>query len=138
MASTDRTRQSFDAFQIRRGVVHKKGCYYYGLNKSPDLQVKKGWEQEGTVTRRSIIIFLNAVNVIFNLISKLPSRFFLMGHVKNIVYNRPIHNEEDLRNRLQEAFGTITPEIVRASKLNLLRRAQLCLEMNGRNFQHLL
>jgi hypothetical protein len=24
---TDRARQSFDAFQIRRGVVHKKGCY---------------------------------------------------------------------------------------------------------------
>jgi hypothetical protein len=26
-ASTDRARQSFDAFQIRRGVVHKKACY---------------------------------------------------------------------------------------------------------------
>jgi hypothetical protein len=55
-----------------------------------------------------------------------------------IVYNRPIHNEKDLRNRLQEAFGTITPEMVRASKLNLLRRAQLCLEMNGGHFEHLL
>jgi hypothetical protein len=64
--------------------------------------------------------------------------FFLWEYVKN-VYNRPIHNEEDLRNRLwQEAFGTITPEMVRASKLNLLRRAQLCLEMNGGHFEHLL
>jgi hypothetical protein len=26
-ASTEEARQSFDAFQIRRGVVHKKGCY---------------------------------------------------------------------------------------------------------------
>jgi hypothetical protein len=62
---------------------------------------------------------------------------FVFGCVKNVVYNRPIHNEEDLRNRLQETFGTITPEMVRASKLNL-RRAQLCLEMNGGHFEHLL
>jgi hypothetical protein len=60
------------------------------------------------------------------------------GYVKNVVYNRPIHNEEDLRNRLEEAFGTITPEMVRGSKLKLLRRAQLCLEMNDGHFEHLL
>jgi hypothetical protein len=52
-----------------------------------------------------------------------PLDFFLLGYVKNVVYNnRPIHNE-DLRNRLQEAFETITPEMVRASKLNLLSTA---------------
>jgi hypothetical protein len=49
-----------------------------------------------------------------------------------------ITRKEDLRNRLQEDFGTITPEMVRASKLNLLRRAQLCREMNGGHFEHLL
>jgi hypothetical protein len=57
-----------------------------------------------------------------------PLDFFLWGHVQNIVYNRPIHNEEDLRNRLQETFGTTTPEIVRTSKLSLLWRAQRCRE----------
>jgi hypothetical protein len=67
-----------------------------------------------------------------------PLDFFLWGYVKNVVYNRPIHNEEDLRNRLQGALGTITSEMVRTSKLNLLRRAPLCLEMNGGHFQHLL
>jgi hypothetical protein len=67
-----------------------------------------------------------------------PLDFFLWGYVKIVVYNRPIHNEEDFRNRLQGVFGTITPEMVRASKLNLLRRAQLCLEMNGGHFEHLL
>jgi hypothetical protein len=64
-----------------------------------------------------------------------PLDFFLWGHVKNVIYNRPMHKEEDLRNRLQEAFGTITAEMVRACKL---RRAQLCLEMNGGHFEHLL
>jgi hypothetical protein len=54
-------------------------------------------------------------------------------------YLQPTHSyEEDLRNRLEEAFGTITPEMVRASKLNLLRRAQLCIEMNGGHFEHFL
>jgi hypothetical protein len=57
--------------------------------------------------------------------------FFVEGHVKNVVYNRPIHNEEDLRNRLQEVFETITPEMVKTSKLSLPRRAQLRIEMNG-------
>jgi hypothetical protein len=27
-----------------------------------------------------------------------PLDFFLWGYVKNLVYHRPIHNEEDLRN----------------------------------------
>jgi hypothetical protein len=66
-----------------------------------------------------------------------PLDFFWWGHVKN-VYNWPIHNEEDLRNRLQGSFGTITPKMVRASKLSLLQRAQLCVEMNGGHFEHLL
>jgi hypothetical protein len=67
-----------------------------------------------------------------------PLDFFLWGHVKNVVYNRPIHNEEDLLNKLQEAFGTMPPEMVRVSKLTLLRCAQLCREMNGGHFEYLL
>jgi hypothetical protein len=40
----------------------------------------------------------------------------LNGGREKCYLHRPIHNEEDIRNRLQ-AFGTITPEMVRASKL---------------------
>jgi hypothetical protein len=55
-----------EEWSIRRVATHN------GLNKSTVLQVKNRREQEGTVSRRPIIIFLVAVNVIFNLISKLP------------------------------------------------------------------
>jgi hypothetical protein len=68
-----------------------------------------------------------------------PLDFFLWGHVKNVVYRHPIDTEEQqLKGRIQEAFATITPEMVRNSKRSLLRRARLCLQMNGGHFEHLL
>jgi hypothetical protein len=65
-----------EGWSIRRVTIH------YGINNSTVLQVTKRWEQEGTVIKRPIIIFLNAVNVIFNLISKLPV------HTDKILQNR--------------------------------------------------
>jgi hypothetical protein len=69
-----------------------------------------------------------------------PLDFFLWGHVKNIVYRGPIVTEEQLSGRVQETFATITetPEMVTNSKLSLLRRARLYLQMNGGHFDHLL
>jgi hypothetical protein len=65
-----------------------------------------------------------------------PLDFFLWGYVKNVVYRHPIDTEEKLRGRIQEAFATITPEMVTNSKRSLLRRARLCLQMNGDHFEH--
>jgi hypothetical protein len=65
-----------------------------------------------------------------------PLDFFLWGYVKNVVYRHPIDTEEKLRGRIQEAFATITPEMVTNSKRSLLRRARLCLQMNGGHFEH--
>jgi hypothetical protein len=45
---------------------------------------------------------------------------------------------EQFRSYVQEAFATITPEMVTNSKLNLLRLARLCLQMNGGHFEHFL
>jgi hypothetical protein len=45
---------------------------------------------------------------------------------------------EQFRSCVQEAFATITPEMVTNSKLNLLRLARLCLQMNGGHFEHFL
>jgi hypothetical protein len=66
------------------------------------------------------------------------SGFLFCGHVKNIVYRSPIATEEQLRGRVQEAFATITPEMITNSKLSFLRLARLCLQMNGGHFEHLL
>jgi hypothetical protein len=65
-----------------------------------------------------------------------PLDFFLWGYVKNIVYRSPIATEEQRRGCVQEAFATITPEMVTNSKLSLLQLAQLCLQMNGGHFKH--
>lgn len=67
-----------------------------------------------------------------------PLDFFLWGHVKSIVYREPVNTEAELRDRLQEAFQTVTPDMINNSQASLIRRAQLCVQMNGRNFEHLL
>jgi hypothetical protein len=45
---------------------------------------------------------------------------------------------EQFRGCVQEAFATITPEMVTNSELSLLRLARLCLQMNGGHFEHFL
>ena len=67
-----------------------------------------------------------------------PLDFFLWGHVKNVVYRHAIETEEELRNLIQEAFNAVTPQMIMESKLSLLRRARLCLQMNGGHFEQLL
>jgi hypothetical protein len=50
------------------------------------------------------------------------------------------NTEEELRARIEESFTAVTPPMIldSTSKLNLLRRARLCLQMNGALFEHLL
>jgi hypothetical protein len=68
-----------------------------------------------------------------------PLDFFLWGHLKFLIYRRPINSEADLRVRIQEAFISVTEEIItNATTRSLLRRAQLCIQMNGGHFEHLL
>jgi hypothetical protein len=59
--------------------------------------------------------------------------------LKSIIYRRPINSETDLRVRIQEAFVSVTEEMItNATTRSLLRRAQLCIQMNGGHFEHLL
>lgn len=68
-----------------------------------------------------------------------PLDFFLWGHLKSNVYRLPIDTEADLRARIQDALGSVTTEMItNATTRSLLRRAQLCLQMNGGHFEHLL
>jgi hypothetical protein len=62
-----------------------------------------------------------------------------LNHLKSIIYRRPINSETDLRVRIQEAFVSVTEEMItNATTRSLLRRAQLCIQMNGGHFEHLL
>lgn len=68
-----------------------------------------------------------------------PMDFFFWGHLKQYVYQREaIQNEEELHDRIVEGLATITAEMIRKSGQNLLKRAQLCLQIGGGHFEHLL
>lgn len=64
--------------------------------------------------------------------------FFLWGYVKNIVYDAPPTTKDDMKRRIQNAFHSITPQVLLNVRQSFERRLQLCIEENGRQFEHLM
>lgn len=65
--------------------------------------------------------------------------FFIWGTVKNQVYHSPLTTKEDCIQRVRESFQTLPPDSIRkATHAQLIKRCEKCLEMQGRNFEHLL
>ncbi|KAL1493792.1 hypothetical protein ABEB36_009481 [Hypothenemus hampei] len=50
------------------------------------------------------------------------NRFFLWGYVKNIVYGEPPTTVENMRDRISNAFQTITPQMIENVYLSFERR----------------
>jgi len=67
-----------------------------------------------------------------------PLDFFLWGHLKNYIYREPIQSRRELNDRILGALATITPNMIHNAGQNLIRRARLCIQMNGTQFEHLL
>ncbi|XP_066587607.1 histone-lysine N-methyltransferase SETMAR-like [Prorops nasuta] len=67
-----------------------------------------------------------------------PLDFFLWGYLKNSVYTGIVDDPDDLAARLDIAFADISEEMLDSMHSNLLRRARLCIQVNGQHFQHLL
>lgn len=69
-----------------------------------------------------------------------PLDFYLWGHLKNIVYSRPVANVEILRQRVEEGFQQIqqTPGIWERVRQSMMRRLEACVRANGSHFEHLL
>ena len=66
--------------------------------------------------------------------------FFLWGYMKSMVYETDVDSEEDLVARIVSAAGRIreTPGIFGRVREIKARRFTVCLDVNGREFQHLL
>lgn len=64
--------------------------------------------------------------------------FFLWGHLKALVYNTPINNLEDLKDRIIDSCDIIrnTEGIFQRVRDNMKRRAQACIAAGGGHFQH--
>jgi Helix-turn-helix domain (DUF4817) len=67
-----------------------------------------------------------------------PLDFFLWGKIKDLTYKQPFNNRRELEDAVLGAFNEIQPlELINATK-GVRKRCRICLEQNGRQFEHLL
>ncbi|XP_066600036.1 histone-lysine N-methyltransferase SETMAR-like [Prorops nasuta] len=66
-----------------------------------------------------------------------PLDFFLWGHIKNLVENERGGREEEVRAAIIAAFQTLTSDMVHRATRDIVRRAELCVQQRGRQFEHL-
>ena len=64
-----------------------------------------------------------------------PCDYFLWGHVKNQVYSTVPTDLLDLRARIILAFEELrdNPSLIRRVMISMRKRAQCCIERNGRH-----
>ena len=67
-----------------------------------------------------------------------PLDFFLWGFLKGRIYRVQPQTLTELKDSISEVLGTITPELCQQVIANMRRRLQLCDQLGGRHFEHLL
>lgn len=67
-----------------------------------------------------------------------PLDFFLWGYIKDRVYVNPPTTPEDMENRIRDACRTITPFMLRNVQGNIVKRLNMCIQVDGHIFEHLL
>lgn len=69
-----------------------------------------------------------------------PIDFFVWGFYKEITYARACLNEQELREKIQEAGRAVkgNRQGFRRLKQNFLRRCRMCISVRGRHFENLL
>lgn len=64
--------------------------------------------------------------------------YFVWGYVKTAVEYCRDGTEEQVREAILAAFNTITPDMAHDATRQIVRRANLCLQVRGRHFEQLL
>lgn len=68
-----------------------------------------------------------------------PLDFFYWGTLKDIVYQKPVSNQEELRERVSAAAQQISSAgYARRIKRSFIKRCRACIRAGGRQFEHLL
>lgn len=67
-----------------------------------------------------------------------PLDYFLWGYIKNYVYKVPINTEDELMERLHEAFATLQEEMLLKAVDNVRKRCRVCVEQDGWQFEQIL
>ena len=66
-----------------------------------------------------------------------PLDFFVWGYIKELVYATEVNSMDELRCRINAAAENLRQQFTMLSD-NWIRRAQLCVDMQGQHFEHLL
>lgn len=66
-----------------------------------------------------------------------PLDFFLWGYMKTLVYATEVNTIDELRRRINTTVENLRQQFPRLTE-NWIRRAQLCVEMQGQHFEQLL
>ena len=66
-----------------------------------------------------------------------PLDFFLWGYLKSKVFLMPPENLAELERRIREEMDLLRQdcEMIRRAVFNMVRRAQVCTERNGRHVE---
>ena len=64
--------------------------------------------------------------------------FYLWGNLKGNVYITNPQTIEELKTNIRNAIVEITPHELAKVAGNMLKRAELCIQVHGEQFQHLL
>lgn len=125
------------------------------INQLDDEELLNGYFQQDGATAHTSRETIQYIREFFDdrIISRnteipYPSRscdlnicdFFVWPYIKNSIYSTPIHNLEELRNRITEKFEEInnSPQMLHKVFHALQRRVDLCLHVNGQHFQQFL
>ena len=63
---------------------------------------------------------------------------FLLGHFKSTVYESNPRTVQELMDNMSHAVAAIKVTMLHRVYLNMIRRAQLCIDAGGNHFQNIL
>lgn len=64
--------------------------------------------------------------------------YFVFPHLKNKIFRTPVHNLQELEERIVEECANITPQMLHNAFDNMKKRVNLCIEQHGGHFQQFL
>lgn len=67
-----------------------------------------------------------------------PLDFYLWGHIKQLVYKDNPKTIPELKDSITKAINSVSAETLKKVIYNMKKRAELCIEMKGEHFEHML
>lgn len=67
-----------------------------------------------------------------------PLDFYLWGHLKSLVYAKKIRNLDHLQERIVDACGRISSDVLNSVHIDWENRLKLCVQQNGSHIEHIM